>query len=844
MMSHFSSSKGLALLEQAIIIPVALLVVFAALDVTRYIQAYSAVHEAVDKTLRCAAATDSRECTSPPSGSVYSDFNKVWLNPIRTAPYDYSAVPSWLTLGRFEVSGFSTKVLDSASVSYSPNYFRAYTPKYKAVGNLVVIEQKKAFPRITGTAPGNMHYQRNGNDVEFQKAKISEAGKIELDYNGRRSQTFSITIDEAHLRDLKLINQAAKRNGCFVSPRFSEGKLIASDCSTPSEIVIDKNNRAMLPILVFVQGKGDAESKSPGKHVSGKVTMELVHDGNSIDLGGRVFSRNAWAAGFVPRGSMTVNGESPVVDSSTISSSLDSDDDDSDGQYREWEKYSKLQIPVKTRNLKITFELKLTSKTRSKDVKELWWHSDDFAVFYPVLKVKTFPNVQTSSDFFKHTCASLKPSEKTKLAYKNSGNKGKETKVDFIVSDLLCSKIESSFTNETSACTTSPIGSYLQEISAVKNGTLEAEDFEVLESEPNSTLHCENFVVTKACSSANKGTSVNMNNGCIDSREAFDLCGNNELLSTVESLTAAGIEVSTRTCEKDKWVTLQKPWWKSEPKDCSFEAEDEWFRNNLPEELFLGYQINKTGNFSVSSFVDSTAVRHTGRNVDPKTHANCPWVGVGKGNAIQKLNHPHYGCDWKDEAKILFAGDYPDDYLSFESPVEAQKPENVSLVDWYKFYEKSAVDRCVIAEPTFKIEKGTALSWLRKYKGIHSATSSLNDCAPLFKEDPFANDWCTYEPFGQVITETGKDGPELIMENLVNYGHVAINAYAPSMSARCSENASNTCSSFTVSEIQSPETGFKTVTAKAQIKNINYILLPKSDVTYGGVRTKESEFIK
>lgn len=151
--SRSGGQRGFSLLEQAMVLPVLLILIGGAIDINTLLQSYSALQEGVNASLRCVYVTDGK-CVSTSSDIRPRRYNYylVARHPVYLIDtYDFSGTASWINRPVYHFSNFQAQVLSrveydaqSANLSISRRYFPAYrTADY--------VLRTASMPYITGS---------------------------------------------------------------------------------------------------------------------------------------------------------------------------------------------------------------------------------------------------------------------------------------------------------------------------------------------------------------------------------------------------------------------------------------------------------------------------------------------------------------------------------------------------------------------------------------------------------------------------------------------------------------------------------------------------------------------
>ncbi|NMC63258.1 MAG: hypothetical protein GYA55_08815 [SAR324 cluster bacterium] len=300
------AEAAFAILEQAFALSALLLLVVAAFDINKFLQAYQALQIGVNTSLRKCYVTDGG-CTSPKE-QEHAQLSKIWQKPIKGFEQDYMANGLYLELPNLRFNNPSARILDSSQSHYRQMKADFYLLKYTVAGDIYYGEQNTELPYLD-----NFDF-RQANELRgehLRQLDIARNCQIKGP-NGQASTSLSdIGASTSNSRGIRIGSLTCRVPSPFNSSNASWKALIES-CNTnfANFATCERNWKAGTRIALDVQG----ESHSAGP--SGKVGLSITQNGNNnlkgdrqdtdcksatCTLGGRVFSGTG-TFNFVPRG--------------------------------------------------------------------------------------------------------------------------------------------------------------------------------------------------------------------------------------------------------------------------------------------------------------------------------------------------------------------------------------------------------------------------------------------------------------------------------------------------------------------------------------------------------------
>ncbi len=163
-----TSQRGFSVLEQAMVLPVLLLIVAGAFDINTLLQGYSALQEGVTASLRCVYTSDGK-CVATQPDLRPRLFNYYRVN--RSAEYltdlfDFRGVTSWIDQPRYRYSNFTATVLGNVEYDQPTANLRIRQKYYPA-------DRTARFTLRTATFPYILNSARNPT-LRYRGASINQ----------------------------------------------------------------------------------------------------------------------------------------------------------------------------------------------------------------------------------------------------------------------------------------------------------------------------------------------------------------------------------------------------------------------------------------------------------------------------------------------------------------------------------------------------------------------------------------------------------------------------------------------------------------------------------------------
>ncbi|MCB0318768.1 MAG: pilus assembly protein, partial [Bdellovibrionales bacterium] len=234
------TSRGYTILEQAIILPILISFILAAVDINNAMHAYSVLEESTTAALRCAFTTDGKCIKANISEDSQRNVD-VWLikedSPRYYIPtYDYSGSARWLSLPTHSYSGFEAPIIDSINYEIRNEKALAYKTEYPASMRLDYWVKVAPMPFITGQATNAAFRYKNNQNINYtHDAQINMGFTLSTSStnNSQSRSSSSIVINPVHQRYNNMNNLSG-------TTAINANKSAAMDCFEAKD-TYDKN---------------------------------------------------------------------------------------------------------------------------------------------------------------------------------------------------------------------------------------------------------------------------------------------------------------------------------------------------------------------------------------------------------------------------------------------------------------------------------------------------------------------------------------------------------------------------------------------------------------------------
>lgn len=382
------------LLEFALVVPIFLLIVLAALDVNSLLSANSALNEGVKLAARCLYATDGKCVDSSGSPPALFDVSLIKSTPVIFGDlFDYSGHGSWLQMQSQHFEPTRARVLDQVHISVQEQQgssARALFPVRSSHDyNLRVLDFPYIEPRGVPVASNSM----SESDLAFVYGSVGAARNTIYPPNE--------TVSLASI-DLRTIASAGSRDGGSVDFIIASpaGLDLSLPCYLSSELdqpVVDDslhvaakglptcgdnwpfsnnptttgNNELSRSTYATIWVTGSVSGTEVGASGSLSLSIENRRNGSRLaDLGGKLIAASD-TGNLIPRGN-PIDRIAPMLRNERTQNGA--------GPYPEWRNYEAIKLPLNT-PLRAVFTL-----TNNKDGASSAWRGASMYIYAPQYK--------------------------------------------------------------------------------------------------------------------------------------------------------------------------------------------------------------------------------------------------------------------------------------------------------------------------------------------------------------------------------------------------------------------------------------------------------------------------
>ncbi len=718
--------SGFALLEHAFAFISILLVVSAAVDITKFLQAYQALQAGVQSSLRKCYVTDGG-CLTPKEMESISLF-KVWQKPIQGFEQDYSADGWYLKLPDVQYRNPSARILDTVESTYARVKGSLFLNTYPVSGQIYYGLQISELPGLTSfdfrQSPHFTGSPLKQLNIGACTIRNGSGGRVEsvTDISGSTSSTTATRIGSISCRiEAPVKSDAALYKRCVKA--------------YGNHAACDETWKSGTRIALAIEGEGHGRDAP-----SGKVSMTISQNGNTsmkgdsqqedcagsvCDYGGRIFT--GWGAfNFVPRG----------IPLSSLGESLRGG-----GSYSEFKKHDYIWVRY-GEDFKISLKL---NRLEGGENGTVAWNASAVKIYYIDYDAKN----ETAA------CSSgMRRSDIKEGALCTPALPGREYLKPLTAASLKGDFSRPQKTLKSEACidpvagTSDPKANLCTKIGDSEKCVLDYEYISASNQELCGTYRrispCpENYgIAAKGLEEKDPSTGRYF---VRDLPEAAAVCPLDK-----SSLRPDAWSLSTLWYEKD--IALPPIAQTFTALDCTMIQGP--FPGPLPS------PHDKYRNFYAGSpTVTGYTKRGLGADADPRkeklndSRYACGEVTAGS-DPYRALSLPDYGCDWAvaDKAIIKNAMNIPPGYF-FEAG-EKRTSEAQTGEIWYS--SPAALDSCT----EYVIRDEADLSDKRSYLGLYTEGSTPSSCTPVDPKDPAkkespADMWCLFRSEGSVNTGGG-----------------------------------------------------------------------------------------
>ncbi len=301
--TSIKKSAGYTLIEQALVLPILLVFIFGAIDVSNTMQAYNALQEGVRTSLRCTYTVDG-ECIDVPTAAPSPLFN--WYEITGTTGdevygyrYHYEGTEKYIQRPVYNVSNFRARTLVQHQFDVSYYSRQAHRRKFPAVGEVagIPIFQARA-PRVRVNSPEDSRFRYLEQPGVHYVNNLSYTIQNNItSTNNWIDSTASTPVTSRNLGTIRFrVNNPHQGAECRKSDQFN----YASDSVVASNNGCGGHNGSRGNVVLWIHG----DSQGSDNGATGVIDIRVDGPGLSMDLGGRKYTSNPGTrhADHVPRG--------------------------------------------------------------------------------------------------------------------------------------------------------------------------------------------------------------------------------------------------------------------------------------------------------------------------------------------------------------------------------------------------------------------------------------------------------------------------------------------------------------------------------------------------------------
>lgn len=313
-----NAERGFSLLEQALVLPVFLLLILAAVDVSRVLQAYSVLDDSLRQSLRCVSAANG-ECISTTDDTrnvTYSVFERD--AQFRYLQYEYSGEASWIGAPYLRTTSLQATILDQVHYDIPERAVTASRTRFSVAGEVGYLAQVAGLPQISGNATG---------PFTPQVTQRAAAGTVARPLFSQSIRGVSLALSSSGTGDdfQDSITFTIPRPAALSRIHQNEPCLVADDtqplpsewkhCNSLSQFGAAVREQVRDGIAAMFRERPAAREGADYTFIvldirgaaavptgeSGEVEISLSQGGRIRELGGRIFNASS-GGNFVPRG--------------------------------------------------------------------------------------------------------------------------------------------------------------------------------------------------------------------------------------------------------------------------------------------------------------------------------------------------------------------------------------------------------------------------------------------------------------------------------------------------------------------------------------------------------------
>jgi|GEM_PF-5702258 len=314
-----AAARGSTLVEQAIVLPIVLLVAFAAVDASNLVQAYSALREGVKDSLRCVYPVEGK-CVdinfNPPARLFDWYLEEHGPDSIVVSTVNYSAQSSWIRRPDYIYNSSSATILGAVNFQVAKRDYTAKSLRIPASSKADVVMLKSSIPAADGGSGSpaekrdpKLHYFKAGENKSYPNSSSVPISDLAVTMTNKQSGNVTFHVPFPELPEKSTTK-------CFASSNLDKGGDehevdYNKECSALGqgygELNLD-NPWSKMSFVLHVKGAGEHTDALPPvvpDVPDCALGLSLKNQGmsNPGDKGGFQFDGDEYPFGvFVPRG--------------------------------------------------------------------------------------------------------------------------------------------------------------------------------------------------------------------------------------------------------------------------------------------------------------------------------------------------------------------------------------------------------------------------------------------------------------------------------------------------------------------------------------------------------------
>lgn len=370
--------RGVALLEMAVVLPVVVLLVAGAVDLSRILIAHSALQAGVDGALRCAFPREAACVAAPASEPAEPLFQWYLLSGARRYHYltsTYTGEARWLSGTRFQRTA-RARVLGSVAFRRPHQRYQLRSERMLNTATIDAVTRAAVPFQISGADPRAPAISASAPDGTIV-TRVSLAG-LELELPANRS---SITVRTPSFSLPTPVWTEQQRSApCVVQEQGSEDWRSCSEQWSWDHAAIygERTGRWQIPPLssqeegrlntyAVLVVRGSTKQTAP--NARGQLQLRLI-GARVRDLGGQRFMGSLDNANFFARGAPAAWVDSAMREAAARDS----------GSASEFDKYQGIKLSY---GAPYSLEFTLSRAAGAGDTSSLSWHGEELIIYTP-----------------------------------------------------------------------------------------------------------------------------------------------------------------------------------------------------------------------------------------------------------------------------------------------------------------------------------------------------------------------------------------------------------------------------------------------------------------------------